>query len=181
MIRTMLVCVSLWGAGCALGPSTPEGPKAEHHLVARMQGTWRIALTPEQRQQVQTMRFLLREPPPTNEEVQALNLSEDEATAALHILREIRYDPNGERTQQLRSAIAGLEQSELSFGPERLEVRVGGVTKAGTYEVGATTGSSAHLQLTRDDGETESVALTLTDDQELVFGFGQDTVTFVKR
>lgn len=181
MRRAVLGWLLATTVGCSLGPTQPSAPSAEDHLVARMQGNWRIALTPAQREQVHTMRFLLQDPPPTNEQVQALNLSEEQATAALHILREIRYEPDGERTRQLRSAIAGLEQGELSIEPDRLEVRVGGVTKSGTYEVGATTGSSAHLQLTRDNGSTESVALTLTEDHELIFGTGEDAITFVKR
>ena len=44
-----------------------------------------------------------------------------------------------------------------------------------------TTGDSAHLQLTRDDGETESVALSLTPKHELIFGEGADAIMFVKR
>jgi len=179
-MNRLFLAVWLALAGCSLGG--PEAPTAQTHLVARMQGEWRIALTPVQRQQVRTMRFLLREPPPTNEEVQQLDLNEEEAKAAIHILQEIRYDPGGERTRQLRAAIAGLEQGELSISPDRLEIRVGGVTKAGSYEVGATTGDSAHLLLTPDGAsKAESVALTLTPDHELIFGAGADAISFVKR
>lgn len=181
-MRVLILTAALAVTGCSLGPSKPAAPTAESHLVARMQGEWRIALTPVQRQQVRTMQFLLRDPPPDNDEVRALELSEEEAKAAVHVLQEIRYDPDGPRTKQLRAALAGLEQSELTIGPERLEVRVGGVTKSGTYTVGATTGQSAHLLLLQDGAKKpESVALTLTDQLELIFGSGDDAVTFVKR
>jgi hypothetical protein len=178
MTRIILLWTAL-SLGCSLG-SAPD-PTKEDLVVARMQGEWRISLTPGQRRQVHTMRFLTRVPPPTNEELAAFDLTEDESHAAIIILNEIRYDPDGERTQQLRSAITNLEQGELSIGPERLEVRIGDVKKAGTYAVGATTGDTAHLQLVRDDGEEESVHLSLTPTHELVFGEGPDAIMFVKR
>ncbi len=171
-----------WAAmamGCGLG--TAPDPTKEDLVVARMQGEWRISLTPEQRRQVHKMRFLTRVPPPTNAELAEFDLTEEESQAAIIILNEIRYDPDGERTQQLRSAIAHLEQGELSIGPERLEIRIGEVKRAGRYEVGATTGDSAHLQLVHDDGTEESVALSLTPSHELIFGEGADAIMFVKR
>jgi len=178
MNRFVLLCAAT-SMACSLG-STSD-PTQEDLVVARMQGEWRISLTPQQRRQVHTMRFLTRVPPPTNEELAEFDLTEEESHAAIIILNEIRYDPDGERTQQLRSAITNLEQGELSIGPERLEVRIGDVKKAGRYEVGATTGDSAHLQLVRDDGEEESVALSLTPEHELIFGEGSDAIMFVKR
>jgi hypothetical protein len=179
-MNRILLCIGLAVAGCSLGGDVAE-PTAESHLIARMQGDWRIALTPEQRRQVRTMRFLLREPPPNNDELAEFDLTESESRAAIVILNEIRYDPDGERTKQLRAAIAGLEQGELTIGPERLELRLGGEKKGGTYEVAATNGHSAHLRLTRDDGKEESVDLTMTQDHELLFGEGNDAVRFVKR
>ncbi|MBO83890.1 MAG: hypothetical protein CL927_00910 [Deltaproteobacteria bacterium] len=169
----------LLGAACSLGAD--PAPTAQDQIVARMQGEWRISLTEQQRRQVRTMRFLTRVPPPTNDELAQFKLTESESKAAIIILNEIRYDPHGERTQQLRTAIDHLEQGELSIGPTRLEVRLGDVKKAGRYEVGATTGTTAHLRLLRDDGKEESVALSLTPQHELVFGEGADSVMFVKR
>ena len=121
----------LWtvlSVACSMGAD--PAPTKEDLVVARMQGEWRISLTPEQRRQVHTMRFLTRVPPPTNAELAEFDLTEEESHAAIIILNEIRYDPDGERTQQLRSAIAHLEQGELSIGPERLEIRIGEVKRA---------------------------------------------------
>lgn len=177
------LCMALWLAcsACSLGPDAPPAPTVEAEVIARMQGEWRIALTAEQRKQVHTMRFLLQVPPPSNDDLKALQLTDAESRAAILILNEIRYDPDGERTAQLRSAIAGLESGELSIGPDRLEVRLGGVKKSGTYAIVATTGDAVHLRLTTPDGKEESVAMSLTPDQELLFGEGADSVRFVKR
>lgn len=168
-------------AGCSLGPDAPPAPTVEAEVIARMQGEWRIALTPAQRKQLHTMRFLLQVPPPSNADLKALELTEEESRAAILILNEIRYDPEGERTAQLRAAIAGLESGELSIGPDQLEVRLGGVKKSGRFEVVATTGDAVHLRLTTPDGKEESVAMSLTPEQELLFGEGADSVRFVKR
>ena len=178
-MRHLAPFLALALAACSL--DAPTTATSEDQIIARMQGEWRISLTAEQRRQVRTMRFLTRVPPPTNDELAQFELTEAESQAAIIILNEIRYDPDGERTKQLRTAIANLEQGELSIGPTRLEVRLGDVKKAGRYEVGATTGSTAHLQLLRDDGVEESVALSLTPQHELVFGEGADSVMFVKR
>jgi len=174
----------LWGAlalpvGCGSEPAPP--PTDTERVVARIQGEWRISLTPTQRRQVRTMKFLLQVPPPSNDALAELKLTDDEASAAVVILNEIRYDPEGERTQQLRAAIAGLEAGELTIGPDRLEVRLGGVHKSGRYTAVTGTGDKAHLRLERDDGEEESVAVALTPEGELVFGEGVDAVTFVRR
>ena len=140
----------LWGAlalpvGCSGDPAPP--PTAADQVVARMQGEWRISLSPEQRRQARMMKFLLQEPTPSNDDLAVLKLTDDEAASAVVILNELRYDPDGERTQQLRAAIAGLEAGELSFGPDRLVVRLGGVEKAGTYTVVSSTGerTSRHM------------------------------------
>jgi len=164
---------------CSGDPAPP--PTAADTVVARMQGEWRISLTPEQRKQVKLMKFLLKEPPPSNADLTKLNLTDDEASAAVIILNEIRYNPTGERTGQLRGAIAGLESGELSFGPERLVVRLGGVQKSGVYEVVATTGNNAHLRMETDAGKEENVSVSLTEEGELMFGEGVDAVTFVRR
>ncbi len=164
---------------CSGDPAPP--PTAADTVVARMQGEWRISLTPEQRKQVKLMEFLLQDPPPSNAELTKLALTDDESSAAVLILNEIRYDPTGERTGQLRGAIAGLESGELSFGPEQLVVRLGGVQKSGTYAVVATTGNNAHLRMKTDDGKDENVSVTLTEEGELLFGEGVDAVTFVRR
>ena len=174
----------LWGAlalpvGCSGDPAPP--PTAADQVVARMQGEWRISLSPEQRRQARMMKFLLQEPTPSNDDLAVLKLTDDEAASAVVILNELRYDPDGERTQQLRAAIAGLEAGELSFGPDRLVVRLGGVEKAGTYTVVSSTGESAHLRLEREGGGEESVAVALTVEGELMFGEGVDAVTFVRR
>ena len=178
MTRLVGCIAALW-MGCSTG--APVDATATDQVLARMQGEWRISLTEEQRRQVRTMRFLTRVPPPSNEALAELNLSEEEANAAIIILNEIRYDPEGARTQQLRAAISHLEQGELSISPERLEVRLGEIKKSGRYEVSATTGTSAHLRLTRDDGVEESVALSLTPEHDLIFGEGDDSIMFVKR
>ncbi len=165
----------------ACSTEAPPPPSDADVLTARIQGEWRIALSPDQRRQAELMQFLLRDPPPSNEEVESLNLTESEGKAVVLILNEIRYDPTGERTAQLRSAIAGLESGALSIGPDRLEVRLGDVRKAGQYTVVSSTASEAHLRLSRDDGEEESVALELTPDGELHFGEESDRITFVRQ
>lgn len=174
----------VWGAlamavGCSGDPAPP--PTATEEVVARMQGEWRISLSPEQQRQARMMKFLLQEPTPSNSDVAKLKLNDDEAAAAVVILNELRYDPDGQRTRQLRAAIAGLEAGELSFGPERLVVRLGEMQKAGDYAVVSTTGNVAHIRLKRDDGGEESVAVELTSEGELMFGAGVDAVTFVRR
>lgn len=164
-------------AGCG----RPPAPTAAAEVAARMQGEWRIALTAEQRQQLDLMRFVLRQPPPSNDELEGLSLTEDQTAAAIVILNEIRYDPDGPRTEQLRAAVASLESGELSIGPGRLELRLGTVRKSGTYTITSASGSQAQLTLTESSGAEETVHVALTDEGDLLFGEAPDAVTFVRR
>jgi hypothetical protein len=162
-------------AACADSPKSPAAAS-----LAPLEGAWTLALEPAQRRQLRVMRFVLREPPPTDEELLQAGFRDDEARTAVTLLREVRSAPQGERVAQLRAMVAAMEDSAMVIQDGRLRMQVGPVTREGRLELVEVHGRRYQLRTIDAAGVAEPLTVATTD-SGLVVGEGSEAMHFVRR
>lgn len=170
-----LVAIFTLGTACADAPGT-----ATPASLAPLEGAWTLSLEPAQRRQLRVMRFVLREPPPSDEELLQAGFRDDEARTAVTLLREVRSAPQGERVAQLRAMVAAMEDSAMVIRDGRLRMQVGPVTREGRLELVELHGQRYELHTIDASGTPEPLTISTTE-RGLVVGEGSEVMHFVRR
>jgi hypothetical protein len=104
-------------------------------LAERIQGEWNIVLSEQEKKQLDAMKLAFKEPPPTEAELEAANLSEEEGFLVALILMARSEDPNDPKIAEMKAAMDGLANAGLTITADTMTITVAGDAQATSYRV----------------------------------------------
>ena len=151
----------------------PEPLVVENPLVGR----YRIVLSAEDRKQLEIVRLVFRDPPPTSEDFEEAHLSEGEVQLAATLLAVRSQRADSARLEEMRRALEALEETRLTITGEALETEVAGIISRVPYRILQQSEGRYELEVTRD-GVVGPALLTLMDEELTYAEGGGKTVVF---
>lgn len=164
---------ALW-LGCLLGcgpaPSQPlvlNKAKVEEPSVAaktpgeQILGTWEIELSEQDKGEFRALRLALKNPPPTEAELEAAGLDHDQRATVAFVLMTRSESPDSPQLASIRQVLASLEDTKVTVTPERFDMRLGVADVSVRYTVVEAQGDRLRLRTTSDDGRVEESVILL--------------------
>ena len=128
----------------------PEGVPAPKWLV----GDWRLVPPPELKAQIEAMRLVMRDPPPTDEELQAL--PEDARMMAGMFMMALQNDPDGKAVAEMQAAMDAFEKMRITFTKDgKLAMNLGPQTMETQFVVVDAKPDEAQLSVKGENGGWE--------------------------
>jgi hypothetical protein len=156
----------------------PAEPVALDAVVREaLLGVWLAYFNEEQQRQFDLMALALRDPTPTEEELEGMKLTTEEKMLVAMMMLAKNTDPDGEQMRHLQTQLDSMKSVTMSFEKERLVFTWGDLVDESSYEVivqgdgslrlktlrGSEGGEDIHklvivevntIHLTDEDGET---------------------------
>lgn len=145
----------------AAATAAPEAPQT---LAERIRGEWRVILSEQEKQQLETLKFAFRDPPPTDAEIEAANLSQEEGFLVALILMSRAQDPNDPKIASMRATMESLANVELSITADKMTMAIAGDAEEASYRVVEEGDSKLEIKTTNAKGEEDDITLTFDGD-----------------
>jgi len=158
----------------ASATATTEAP-GQAAAVERLQGTWKIVLNDEQKQELATLQLAFRDPPPTDDELK--NLDKKDAMLVGMVLMARKKDPDSQQLAQMKTLMMGLADTTLTFGDGQLTMGLGTMQLGGPYNVVKAAGDKVTIHHEPKDGKAQDIPITFDGDDTIVLSDdkGQET------
>lgn len=121
-------------------------------------GVWRLSLDAEQRRHLDVLALALRDPAPSEDELDVLTA--DDATLVRAIVSARRRNPADPEAARLEARRAALEQARLVFEPGRITLGWPDATSAARWSVVSEAGDELVVETRSASGEVERARLT---------------------
>jgi hypothetical protein len=138
------------GAG---GPAPEQGaqdqppPEAEK-ASSLVQGEWALELTPTQQRQHELLQLAFQDPPPTQDELAALDLAPDEELMLGMVLMGREQHPDDAATPQVHRSLAELSSATLTVSADTMVFSHGEEADEASYTVVNEEGGSLVVETT---------------------------------
>ena len=158
-LSAFLLAATLW-ASPALADDAPAKAEAATTQAtdARLLGKWKIQLNAQQQSELGVFKLALREPPPTQAEIDALPA---EMQAIVEMLAMIKKtDPTSAQLVEIRTMIESLEHALLTIDATTMGLSFGTTTVSGPYTVSAGEGDAITLAHRPEGAPAQTMSVT---------------------
>ncbi|MFT4974894.1 MAG: hypothetical protein ACI8S6_000777 [Myxococcota bacterium] len=164
------VVLSLFVA-CSTGAPEPDA-------VARLEGSWTVEPSVEDRRQATLLRLALRDPPPSEADLSQSDLTPSEAAMVRSVLSARRTDPPPPQLAELRDRLSGLESATLEITTNELRFTLGEATSTRRYTVLSAEPERVEVSVVHPSGQSEEDAFVFRgpDEVALVEPDGKETL-----
>ncbi|NOY28117.1 MAG: hypothetical protein GXP62_19805 [Oligoflexia bacterium] len=148
-------------------------PPAARKASEKIQGTWNIVLGDDEKRQVEVLKLALKDPAPTEVELTAAKLNDDEKMMVSLLGAARAKNPSDPKIKKMQAAADGLGQATVQITATGMTFTAGTVKEDSTYTVDSETDNvvkvSSTLQSSTDGSPTatQHATLTLTSDDTL--------------
>lgn len=181
-MKRVLVLAALW-SGCWSNEPSMAIPR-DNGATTSMHGTWSMQMTAEQAMELAAMELALREPPPTQEEIEAASLTEKQMAVVAMILMTRESDPTAPTVNQMREAIDDMKGATVTIAPETITFAVGEERQVSAYRVVGEEPAGVHVLITDEEGTESRASLSLLTPDSLRIVQDQDPenpLVFIRR
>ncbi len=135
----------------------------------RLQGSWRMELSAEQKDRYRLITLAFRDPPPSEDEIKELALGSDDQTMLEMIQQRMAEDPNDPQLAEIRSSLQGYQDSSLEITADQLRFSWGDRQEVYAYTVEESGTGSFTITTRALDGEqpNESVTIALEGENRM--------------
>lgn len=135
-------------------PAEPDrGAAIKQHML----GVWLVQFDEKQRRQFDLMAISLRDPSPSEEELAALNLTEEEKMLVGMMVLVKTTDPDGDQMKHLQAQLDAMKSVTMAFENDRLVFSWGELVDESTYEIVSAEDGSLQLMTVRAAAGTEDI------------------------
>lgn len=163
-------------------PAPPAlAPELATKAMAPFLGKWSVRLTPQQENQLLTMRLAFEPKDPSPDRLN--RLSKEEQGLMQSIREAWKRNPTDRRLQEMKAVVEGMSKSTLEVTTSTLTLVVGGIGQAASYSVIEAAGPTVTVNALAKSGKLEKMSLTQKSPKELELrklGEG-DPLTFIKK
>ena len=191
MTKIALGICALLLAGC--GGTAPSDQSAEPEKLEKqapkkvsekMQGEYKIVLGPEEQEQLDVMRLALKDPAPTEEEIKAANLSEEEGMMVAMVMMAKAEDPNDPKIAEMVTMLGQMENATLMVTGDKISMAFGDQKTEASYTITSETADTVKVTTKEEDGTESPNTITLQGDKTLVIvedATPDEKMTFVRK
>lgn len=159
MLRSfaLLVCLSVGSilpVSAVAGDVAVAGPAVtKDNLI----GTWKMNPLGEAAKSLESVKFALREPIPTDAEIEGTNFGPEIQNGVRAIIEMRRADPNHAIVAQTRTQLAAMEDLTLVVTPDKFKVNMGADSER-AYRIDKIDGNVMTIVAIRPDGSDDKPA-----------------------
>lgn len=136
-----------------------EPAAATSGLSSRIQGEWKVVLTPEEKAQLDAMKLAFRDPPPTEAEIAAL--SQEEQMLVGIMLMAVQAEPDGEKVAEMKAVMQGLDNMKLTVTPDTMTMAIGDQGETAKWKVKSESDAGLVILTTDAQGQTDELTIAL--------------------
>ncbi len=177
----------------ACGGTAPTDQAAEPAKVEKqapkkasekMRGEYKIVLGPEEQKQMDVMRLALKDPAPTEEDIKAASLSEEEGMMVAMVMMAKADDPNDPKIAEMAAMLEQMENATLTVTADKIAMAFGDQKTVASYTITSETDKVVKITTKEDDGTESANTVTLQDETTLVIvedAEPDEKMTFVRK
>lgn len=164
-MRAGLLWMALAGALAPLAHAqqTPTEEAASARDVVL--GSWQVVMSEEDQHMREALALAFAEDVPTDEQIEAAELSPEAMVVAGLIVGLRRADPEDPALAQYRDSMAALGGGTLDVSDSAMTLTIGGVSDTQTYVIERERRSSLGVRVTASDGNQYDATLRLSRDR----------------
>jgi hypothetical protein len=160
----------------------PAEPVALDAVVREaLLGVWLAYFNEEQQRQFDLMALALRDPTPTQEELEGMKLSEEEKVLIAMMMEAKSTDPDGEQMRHLQTQLDSMKSVTMSFEKERLVFTWGDLVDESSYEVIVQGDGSLRLKTLRGSEGGEDIHKLVIVEENTIHLTDEEGETLVLR
>lgn len=155
-----------------------SGTSPEPRAVDRLQGTWQVEPSEEDRRKAMLLELVFREPPPTEADLSHADLTPPETQLVQDMLRARHDDPNEPSIMAMKARMEGVDDAQLEISEQELRFSLGGTTMVRQYTVLSSDASTVRVSVTGPNGQQEEDQFSFrsSDEVELIEPSGKSTM-----
>lgn len=150
----------------AVGSDVAAAQEPVELASSKVLGRWNLVLSEEEQHQVDALALAFRDPIPTDEELDAADLSEDASMVTTLVVGLRRIDPNDPALDQYRQDMLALRDASLTITDDRMSLSIGPDTQVLTYDVLDARETRMRVRTTDAAGVEQTTVLRLKDEDQ---------------